>query len=222
MSGLCVAIALLRDGIRDVAIYEKAAEVSGTWRDHTYPGLTCDVPSRVYQYSFARTRTGCACSRRAAIQAYFQGIADRVRPQAPDLVRHRSRQRPTRRWPLGAAHQYRSRIRGGLPDLGHRRVLHHPRMPAIEGLGDFGGPFFTRRAGIIRSRCGPGASRLSAMSRPGSSSSAVLPAWWGGCRCFSAPRNGSSLCPTRATADSPSARTESFRGSPGWPLRPTA
>jgi cation diffusion facilitator CzcD-associated flavoprotein CzcO len=53
MSGLCVAIALLRSGISDVTIYEKADEVGGTWRDNTYPGLTCDVPSRVYQYTFA-------------------------------------------------------------------------------------------------------------------------------------------------------------------------
>ena len=53
MSGLCVAIALLRSGITDVTVYEKADEVGATWRDNTYPGLTCDVPSRVYQYTFA-------------------------------------------------------------------------------------------------------------------------------------------------------------------------
>ena len=54
MSGLCVAIALLRSGITDVTIYEKADEVGGTWRDNTYPGLVCDIPSRIYQYTFAR------------------------------------------------------------------------------------------------------------------------------------------------------------------------
>lgn len=54
MSGLCVAIALLRNGITDVTIYEKADEVGGTWRENTYPGLVCDIPSRVYQYTFAR------------------------------------------------------------------------------------------------------------------------------------------------------------------------
>jgi cation diffusion facilitator CzcD-associated flavoprotein CzcO len=38
MSGMCVAIALLRSGITDVTIYEKADEVGGTWRENTYPG----------------------------------------------------------------------------------------------------------------------------------------------------------------------------------------
>lgn len=54
MSGMCVAITLLSAGITDVCIYEKADDVGGTWRDNTYPGLTCDVPSRLYQYSFAK------------------------------------------------------------------------------------------------------------------------------------------------------------------------
>jgi cation diffusion facilitator CzcD-associated flavoprotein CzcO len=26
-------------------IYEQADEVGGTWRDNTYPGLHCDIPS---------------------------------------------------------------------------------------------------------------------------------------------------------------------------------
>ncbi len=40
-------------GIDDFTIYEKADEVGGTWRENRYPGLTCDVPSRFYCYSFA-------------------------------------------------------------------------------------------------------------------------------------------------------------------------
>lgn len=61
MSGMCVAITLLSAGITDVCIYEKADDVGGTWRDNTYPGLTCDVPSRLYQYSLPRIRTGPRC-----------------------------------------------------------------------------------------------------------------------------------------------------------------
>jgi len=53
MSGLCQAIMLRQAGITDVTIYEKSHEVGGTWRDNTYPGLSCDVPSRFYQYTFA-------------------------------------------------------------------------------------------------------------------------------------------------------------------------
>src|SRR5882757_5638356 len=53
MSGLGMAIALRRAGITDVTIYEKGDAVGGTWRDNTYPGLACDVPSRFYQFTFA-------------------------------------------------------------------------------------------------------------------------------------------------------------------------
>ena len=78
MSGLCVAIALLRSGITDVTIYEKADEVGGTWRDNTYPGLVCDIPSRIYQYSFARNPDWSHLfSPGGEIQAYFRDVADR-------------------------------------------------------------------------------------------------------------------------------------------------
>lgn len=52
MSGLCMAIKLQDAGVEDFTIFEKADDVGGTWRDNTYPGLTCDVPSRYYAYSF--------------------------------------------------------------------------------------------------------------------------------------------------------------------------
>lgn len=44
---------LRQAGIDNFQIYEKAGEVGGTWRDNTYPGLTCDEPARFYSYSFA-------------------------------------------------------------------------------------------------------------------------------------------------------------------------
>jgi cation diffusion facilitator CzcD-associated flavoprotein CzcO len=52
MSGLCQAILLDCAGFRDITILEKADRLGGTWRDNRYPGLTCDVPSHLYQYSF--------------------------------------------------------------------------------------------------------------------------------------------------------------------------
>ena len=52
MSGLCMAVKLQDAGIDTYTVFEKADEVGGTWRDNTYPGLTCDVPSRFYTYSF--------------------------------------------------------------------------------------------------------------------------------------------------------------------------
>jgi cation diffusion facilitator CzcD-associated flavoprotein CzcO len=52
MSGLCMAAKLQDAGVDDFTIFESADEVGGTWRDNTYPGLHCDVPSRYYTYSF--------------------------------------------------------------------------------------------------------------------------------------------------------------------------
>ena len=52
MAGILSGIKLLEAGITNCAIYEKADRIGGTWRENTYPGLTCDVPSHAYTYSF--------------------------------------------------------------------------------------------------------------------------------------------------------------------------
>jgi cation diffusion facilitator CzcD-associated flavoprotein CzcO len=52
-SGLCMAIRLRQEGIEDFVVLERANEVGGTWRDNTYPGCQCDIPSALYSYSFA-------------------------------------------------------------------------------------------------------------------------------------------------------------------------
>ena len=49
--GIAMGIALKRAGL-DFTIYEKSDGVGGTWRDNTYPGAACDVPSHLYSYSF--------------------------------------------------------------------------------------------------------------------------------------------------------------------------
>jgi cation diffusion facilitator CzcD-associated flavoprotein CzcO len=51
-AGIGTAIQLLRAGIDSFAIFERAGEIGGTWRDNTYPGAACDVPSHVYSLSF--------------------------------------------------------------------------------------------------------------------------------------------------------------------------
>ena len=53
MAGILSAIKLREAGLTDFTVYEKADRVGGTWRDNTYPGLSCDVPSHLYSYSFA-------------------------------------------------------------------------------------------------------------------------------------------------------------------------
>jgi cation diffusion facilitator CzcD-associated flavoprotein CzcO len=71
--GLGAAIQLLRHGIDDFVVLERAGDVGGTWRDNSYPGCTCDVPSHLYSFSFAPnpgwTRSH---SPQPEIQAYLQ------------------------------------------------------------------------------------------------------------------------------------------------------
>src|SRR6476620_1824788 len=52
-SGLAMAHRLRADGVTDFVVLERAREVGGTWRDNTYPGCACDVPSHLYSLSFA-------------------------------------------------------------------------------------------------------------------------------------------------------------------------
>ena len=52
-AGLGMAIRLKQAGIDDFVVLEQADDVGGTWRDNTYPGCACDVPSHLYSFSFA-------------------------------------------------------------------------------------------------------------------------------------------------------------------------
>ena len=51
-AGLGAAIKLAQEGRRDFLVIDRGSEVGGTWRDNTYPGAACDVPSHLYSYSF--------------------------------------------------------------------------------------------------------------------------------------------------------------------------
>jgi cation diffusion facilitator CzcD-associated flavoprotein CzcO len=51
-SGIGMAGRLLKDGIDDFVVLERADDVGGTWRDNTYPGCQCDIPSVLYSFSF--------------------------------------------------------------------------------------------------------------------------------------------------------------------------
>src|SRR6478752_3309679 len=52
-AGLGMAIKLQEHGHTDFLVVEKGDDVGGTWRDNTYPGAACDVPSQLYSFSFA-------------------------------------------------------------------------------------------------------------------------------------------------------------------------
>ena len=76
--GLGAARELLRQGITDVTILERADEVGGVWRDNTYPGAACDVPSPLYSWSWAiNPAWGRRYSPQPEILGYLHDAADR-------------------------------------------------------------------------------------------------------------------------------------------------
>src|SRR5438046_9069879 len=76
MAGILSAIKLTEAGITDFTVYEKADRLGGTWRENTYPGLSCDVPSHLYSYSFATTPDWThVFSPGPEILAYFERVA---------------------------------------------------------------------------------------------------------------------------------------------------
>jgi cation diffusion facilitator CzcD-associated flavoprotein CzcO len=76
-AGLGTAIKLSQDGRGDFVVVERGPEVGGTWRDNTYPGATCDVPSHLYSYSFALNPEWTrSFSPQPEIQAYLRRIAE--------------------------------------------------------------------------------------------------------------------------------------------------
>ncbi|MEO9323574.1 NAD(P)/FAD-dependent oxidoreductase [Nocardioides sp. C4-1] len=76
--GLGAARALLQRGITDVTILERADATGGVWRDNTYPGAACDVPSPLYSWSWALNPAwGRRYSQQPEILAYLRAAAER-------------------------------------------------------------------------------------------------------------------------------------------------
>ncbi len=76
-AGLGAAIRLRQAGVRDLALFERADELGGTWRDNAYPGCACDVPSHLYSFSFApNPGWSRSFSRQPEIWAYLRACAE--------------------------------------------------------------------------------------------------------------------------------------------------
>ncbi len=141
MSGICMAAKLQDAGIDTFTIFESADEVGGTWRDNTYPGLSCDVPSRYYSYSFRpNPKWSRFMSPGPEIQCYFRQVADErgIRDHIRFATEVTSARYDEGMWRVGTADG--EEVFDVL--ITATGVLRVPRYPAIPGLDAFAGPSF--------------------------------------------------------------------------------
>lgn len=76
-AGIGMAIALRRAGRDDFVILERAEAVGGTWRDNTYPGVACDVPSHLYGFaSHPNPQWSGTFAAGAEIRAYLEQVVE--------------------------------------------------------------------------------------------------------------------------------------------------
>ncbi len=142
-AGLCAAIKLQEDGETDFLVIEKGADVGGTWRDNTYPGAACDVPSQLYSFSFAPNPDwSMSFSPQPEIQAYIRRTAERS--GTLDRFRfHTSLESAA--WDE-QAQCWRVQTSAGAVTASTLIVgagaLSEPKMPDIDGIEGFGGELF--------------------------------------------------------------------------------
>jgi cation diffusion facilitator CzcD-associated flavoprotein CzcO len=139
--GVGAASILRRAGYHDVTVFERGERVGGVWHNNTYPGAACDVPSHLYEFSFApNPRWSRRFAPQAEIQAYLEdvarehGVLDGIRT-GTDV---RGAQWNGERWVLetsAGTHEADVLITA----CGQLSV---PSVPAIPGLDSFEGPRF--------------------------------------------------------------------------------
>jgi len=140
-SGLCVARGLRRRGF-SFRILERAGDVGGTWRDNTYPGCACDIPSPLYSFSFAQ-RAGWTrlFPRQPEILDYLRDFAARRR--LLEHIRFGAEVTGARwdersgTWSVTEADGSRHVARAVVSAIGALAV---PSVPRLPGLDTFAGP----------------------------------------------------------------------------------
>ena len=140
MSGILAGIQLKEAGISTFEILEMGDSVGGTWRDNTYPGLSCDVPAHSYDYTFEPNwRWKSTYAEGSEIHAYFKHCADKygVTPHVRFGTRITSVVREGGLWTVTSADGMKRQAQIVINCLG---VLVHPMEPDIEGLKTFEGP----------------------------------------------------------------------------------
>jgi cation diffusion facilitator CzcD-associated flavoprotein CzcO len=139
-AGIGAAIRLKQEGIDDLVLLERAADVGGTWQANTYPGCQCDIPSHLYSYSFALNPDWSRTySLQPEIWAYLRRVA-----REHDVERHvRLRcevhaahwEQDTRRWLLETSE---GELSAELLIVGVGQLA-EPKLPQIEGVERFAG-----------------------------------------------------------------------------------
>ncbi|MGN6160319.1 MAG: SDR family NAD(P)-dependent oxidoreductase [Marmoricola sp.] len=142
VAGLAMAMRLQAAGTADFTVYEKADRVGGTWRENHYPGLACDIPAHYYRFKDeANPDWSRMFSPGPEIQAYIERVAERR-----GLLDHItfntevvSAEFAEGGWDLQLSNGEVDRCDVLVCATG---VLHHPRLPEIDGLETFAGPMF--------------------------------------------------------------------------------
>jgi cation diffusion facilitator CzcD-associated flavoprotein CzcO len=142
-SGIGAAALLKSDGVDDLLVLERAGDLGGTWRDNTYPGCACDVPSHLYSFSFARNPGWSrSYSAQPEIHDYLRDTARRH-----GLLPHvRLRTEVTgAAWDAGRRHWRIDTQHGPLTAdvlVSAAGPLCEPAVPALPGLSTFAGTVF--------------------------------------------------------------------------------
>ncbi|MGH9057080.1 MAG: flavin-containing monooxygenase [Acidimicrobiales bacterium] len=135
-----MAIQLKRDGFEDVVVLERGDDVGGTWRDNTYPGAACDVPSNLYSFSFApNPRWSRSFPSQQEILDYLRGCAHRFGVWEQIRFGHDVR---SARWDEGAGRWRVTTSRGRFSArfvIAGMGPLAEPSIPELPGLEDFKG-----------------------------------------------------------------------------------
>lgn len=142
-AGLGLAIRLSQQGRQDFLVLERGDDVGGTWRDNTYPGAACDVPSHLYSYSFAlNPNWSRSFSRQGEIQAYIQGVAKKYNVLDKHIfncdVTGARWNNDTARWEITSS-QGNFTADTVVSAVG---ALCEPNLPDIKGINSFEGEIF--------------------------------------------------------------------------------
>lgn len=141
-SGLIMALEARKRGFCDISILEKAEDVGGTWRENTYPGVACDVPSHLYSMAtHLNPDWSRAYADGAEIWAYLRRISQDE--GIYDLCHFRTEVKSARwdgtRWKIETTDGALWSARILISAIG---ALHIPNIPSILGTDSFPGPAF--------------------------------------------------------------------------------